>query len=162
MDNRRLASIKNAMVTEALPFWNIKTLDQMTTEEWESLCDGCGRCCLQKLEDIDTGLYFYTNVACRLLDNDTCRCKNYPQRITLVEDCLVLSPADQQHYDWLPVSCAYRRLAHGLELEWWHPLVSGDPATVHEAKISVRHRSISEDQVPQDQLEEHIVSWVDF
>lgn len=162
MDNRRLASIKNAMVTEALPFWNIKTLDQMTTEEWESLCDGCGRCCLQKLEDIDTGLYFYTNVACRLLDNETCRCKNYPQRITLVEDCLVLSPSDQQHYDWLPVSCAYRRLAHGLDLEWWHPLVSGDPATVHEAKISVRHRTISEDQVPQDQLEEHIVSWVDF
>lgn len=113
------------MVTEALPFWNTKTLEEMTTEEWESLCDGCGRCCLQKLEDIDTGLYFYTNVACRLLDDKTCRCKNYPERIALVKDCLVLSPTDRQHYDWLPVSCAYRRLAHGLDLEWWHPLVSG-------------------------------------
>ena len=150
------------MVTEALPFWNTKTLEEMTPEEWESLCDGCGRCCLQKLEDIDTGLYFYTNVACRLLDDKTCRCKNYPERIALVKDCLVLSPTDRQHYDWLPVSCAYRRLAHGLDLEWWHPLVSGTPDTVHEAKISVRNRTISEDRVPEEQLEEYIVSWIDF
>jgi uncharacterized cysteine cluster protein YcgN (CxxCxxCC family) len=150
------------MVTEALPFWNTKTLEEMTPEEWESLCDGCGRCCLQKLEDIDTGLYFYTNVACRLLDDETCRCKNYPERIALVKDCLVLSPTDRQHYDWLPVSCAYRRLAHELDLEWWHPLVSGNPDTVHEAKISVRNRTISEDRVAEEQLEEHIVSWIDF
>jgi len=162
MDNRLLTPIDITMVTEALPFWNTKTLEEMTTEEWESLCDGCGRCCLQKLEDIDTGLYFYTNVACRLLDDKTCRCKNYPERIALVKDCLVLSPTDRQHYDWLPVSCAYRRLAHGLDLEWWHPLVSGTPDTVHEAKISVRNRTISEDRVPQEQLEEYIVSWIDF
>jgi uncharacterized cysteine cluster protein YcgN (CxxCxxCC family) len=150
------------MVTEARPFWNTKTLGEMTTEEWESLCDGCGRCCLHKLEDIDTGLYFYTNIACRLLDQETCRCKEYPNRMSLVKDCLVLSPADHEHYNWLPTTCAYRRLANGMDLEWWHPLVSGDPATVHQARISVRNRTVSENEVGKEQLEDHIVSWIDF
>ena len=150
------------MVTEARPFWNTKTPEEMTTEEWESLCDGCGRCCLHKLEDIDTGLYFYTNVACHLLDQKTCRCKEYPNRMSLVKDCLVLSPADHEHYNWLPTTCAYRRLANGMDLEWWHPLVSGDPATVHQARISIRNRTVSENEVRKERLEDHIVSWIDF
>lgn len=150
------------MVTEARPFWNIKTLDEMTTEEWESLCDGCGRCCLHKLEDIETGLYFYTNVTCRLLDTETCRCMDYRNRASLVKDCLVLSSADREHYNWLPISCAYRRLANGMDLEWWHPLVSGDPDTVHQAGISVHGRTVSENEVREEQLEDHIVSWIDF
>ena len=150
------------MVTKVRPFWNTKTLDEMTPDEWESLCDGCGRCCLHKLEDIDTGLYFYTNVACHLLDNETCRCKDYPNRASLVQDCLVLSPAAREHYNWLPVSCAYRRLANGMDLEWWHPLVSGDPDTVHQARISVRNRTVSEHTIRKEQLEDHIISWIDF
>ena len=150
------------MVTEARPFWNTKTLDEMTPEEWESLCDGCGRCCLHKLEDIDTGLYFYTNVACRLLDQTTCRCDDYPNRTALVKDCLVLSPAVHEHYNWLPTTCAYRRLANGLDLEWWHPLVSGSPATVHQAGISVRNRTVSEQSVQNEELEDHIIGWIDF
>ena len=162
MDNRHGIQERSAMVTEAKPFWNTKTLDEMTSEEWESLCDGCGRCCLHKLEDIDTGLYFYTNVACRLLDNESCRCKNYPERISLVKDCLVLSQDNHKQYDWLPLSCAYRQLANGMDLEWWHPLVSGDPDTVHLAHISVRNRTVSENGVAQEQLEDHIISWIDF
>lgn len=150
------------MVTKPRPFWNTKTLEEMTTAEWESLCDGCGRCCLHKLEDIDTGLYFYTNVACRLLDGETCRCRNYPNRESLVKDCLVLSPDDHQHYNWLPATCAYRRLANGMDLEWWHPLVSGEPDTVHQARISVRSRTVSENTVRKEQLEDHIISWIDF
>jgi uncharacterized cysteine cluster protein YcgN (CxxCxxCC family) len=150
------------MVTEARPFWNTKTLEEMTPEEWESLCDGCGRCCLHKLEDIDTGMYFYTNVACRLLDQETCRCKDYPHRISLVKDCLVLSPAGREHYHWLPTTCAYRRLANGMDLEWWHPLVSGNPVTVHQAGFSVRSRTVSENDVCKEQLEDHIISWIDF
>jgi uncharacterized cysteine cluster protein YcgN (CxxCxxCC family) len=150
------------MVTEARPFWNTKKLEEMTTGEWESLCDGCGRCCLHKLEDIDTGLYFYTNIACRLLDSETCRCKDYPNREELVKDCLVLSPADREHYNWLPTTCAYRRLANGMDLEWWHPLVSGSTDTVHEARISVRSRTVNENAVRKEQLEDHIISWIDF
>jgi len=162
MDNGPEIRLREAMVTEAQPFWNTKTLKEMTTEEWESLCDGCGRCCLHKLEDIDTGLYFYTNVACRLLDQDACRCKEYPNRMSLVKDCLVLSPADHERYHWLPTTCAYRRLANGMELEWWHPLVSGNTDTVHEARISVRSRTVSENNVRKEQLEDHIISWIDF
>ena len=162
MDNGPEIRLREAMVTEARPFWNTKTLEEMTTEEWESLCDGCGRCCLHKLEDIDTGLYFYTNVACRLLDQDTCSCKEYPNRMSLVKDCLVLSPADHEHYNWLPTTCAYRRLANGMDLEWWHPLVSGNTDTVNEARISVRSRTVSEKEVSKEELEDHIVSWIDF
>ena len=162
MDNRYRISLRDAMVTEARPFWNTKTLEEMTTDEWESLCDGCGRCCLHKLEDIDTGLYFYTDVACRLLDSENCRCRDYPNRVSLVKDCLVLSAADHEHYNWLPTTCAYRRLANGIDLEWWHPLVSGDTDTVHVARISVRNRTVSENNLRKEQLEDHIISWIDF
>ena len=150
------------MVAEVRAFWNTKTLHEMLPDEWESLCDGCGRCCLHKLEDIDTGLYFYTNVACRLLNSETCCCTDYTQRRTLVKDCVLISPSDSDQYNWLPVTCAYRRLAEGKSLEWWHPLISGDPETVHEAGISVRGRTVSESTVPTEQLEDHIISWIDF
>jgi uncharacterized cysteine cluster protein YcgN (CxxCxxCC family) len=150
------------MVIEARAFWNIKPLDEMSADEWESLCDGCGRCCLHKLEDIDTGLYFYTNVACQLLDCETCRCTNYSQRRTLVKDCVLLSPTGGDQYSWLPVTCAYRRLAEGKSLEWWHPLISGDPETVHEAGISVRGRTVSENTVSTEQQEDHIIGWIEF
>ena len=150
------------MVAEVHAFWNTKTLHEMLPDEWESLCDGCGRCCLHKLEDIDTGLYFYTNVACRLLNSETCCCTDYTQRRTLVKDCVQVSPSDSDQYNWLPVTCAYRRLAEGKSLEWWHPLISGDPETVHEAGISVRGRTVNENTVPTEQLEDHIISWIDF
>ena len=150
------------MVTEAGTFWNTKSLADMTPLEWESLCDGCGRCCLHKLEDIDTELYFYTNVACRLLDSSSCRCTDYLRRMTLVLDCLQLSPHDSGQFNWLPASCAYRRLHEGKGLEWWHPLVSGDPETVAAAGISVCGRTVSEADVTLEQLEDHIINWVDF
>jgi uncharacterized cysteine cluster protein YcgN (CxxCxxCC family) len=150
------------MVAEAGAFWNTKSLAEMTTEEWESLCDGCGRCCLHKLQDEDSGLLFYTNVACRQLDRQHCRCRNYPQRLTIVPDCLALAADDQDRFGWLPSSCAYRRLANGQSLDWWHPLLSGDPDTVHQAGISVRGRTVPEDNVPREQFEDHIIHWIDF
>jgi len=150
------------MVTDNTAFWNSKSLAEMTPQEWESLCDGCGRCCLHKLEDVDSGLLFYTNVACRLLDEHHCRCTNYPERMHLVPDCLLLSADDDDQFNWLPASCAYRKLANGQSLEWWHPLISGDPGSVHQAGISVRGRVISETEVPREQLEDHVVNWIDF
>ena len=138
-------------------FWQTKTLEEMTTEEWESLCDGCGRCCLHKLRyDEDDSLGF-TNVACRLLDLETCRCSRYATRRRYVPDCVSLTPAELREIDWLPPSCAYRLVAEGKKLAWWHPLVSGDPNTVHEAGVSVRGRAISErDAGP---LDHHLVDW---
>jgi uncharacterized protein len=151
-----------AMVAEARTFWNTKTLREMTREEWESLCDGCGRCCLHKLEDIDTGVFYYTNVACRLLDTHSCHCRKYEERKRIVADCLDLSQSGEDQFDWLPASCAYRRLHHDQPLSWWHPLVSGDRETVHTAGISVRGRTVEEQQVGHDQFEEHIIDWIEF
>ena len=150
------------MVTEIRAFWNTKSLHEMTDEEWESLCDGCGRCCLHKLEDIDSGLLFYTNVACRLLDEDSCRCANYPKRKSLVSDCLMLSPYTQEQFHWLPLSCAYRRLAKGQQLEPWHPLVSGDPDSVRQAGVSVQGRTVNEEEIRSEDLEDHIITWIEF
>jgi hypothetical protein len=139
------------------PFWKTKRLEDMTSTEWESLCDGCGKCCLHKLEDEDTGEVSYTNVACRLLDLGTCRCSHYEERKRLVPDCLILTPEAVDQMDWLPETCAYRLVADGKNLAWWHPLVSGDPETVHQAGISVRGRAISERRA--GELTQHLVDW---
>ena len=139
------------------PFWKRKRLDQMSRPEWESLCDGCGRCCLIKLEDADTGDVDYTDIACRLLDLGSCRCSDYIYRKRRVPDCVVLTAAKLNDLQWMPSTCAYRLVHEGKDLAWWHPLVSGDPATVHQAGISVRNRVVPEERG--DDPEDRIVTW---
>jgi uncharacterized cysteine cluster protein YcgN (CxxCxxCC family) len=146
-------------VQDDIPFWKRKRLDEMTAAEWESLCDGCGRCCLNKLEDWDTGEIAWTDVACRLLDRESCRCSDYPNRFATVPDCLKLTPEAVGELAWLPPSCAYRLVDEGRDLAWWHPLVSGDPETVHAAGVSVRGRVVSETDVPVERFEEHLADW---
>jgi len=139
------------------PFWRRKKLPEMTQAQWESLCDGCAKCCLEKLEDVETGEISYTNVACRLLGLGSCRCTNYPERRRLVPDCVLLTQQNISTLKWMPSTCAYRLLAEGKDLPEWHPLVSGDPESVHRAGVSVRGR-ISSAQDAED-LEEHVVEW---
>ena len=144
-------------MSDPLPFWKTKTLAAMSQAEWESLCDGCGRCCLHKLRDEDTDRLAFTEVACRLLDTASCRCRNYADRKRHVPDCVQLTPRKLTEIDWLPPTCAYRLVAEGRDLAWWHPLVSGDPETVHRAGVSVRGRAISERKA--GALEDHVVRW---
>ncbi|MDF1732785.1 MAG: YcgN family cysteine cluster protein [Minwuia sp.] len=136
------------------PFWETTRLEDMTQAQWESLCDGCGKCCLYKLEDIDTGEIVFTNVACRLLDHESCRCGDYANRSIVVPDCLTLDTENVGKLRWMPSTCAYRLLYEGKPLEPWHPLVSGNPDSVHWAGISIRGRCISEDEADED-LENH-------
>jgi len=126
-----------------LPFWKTKSLEEMTTEEWESLCDGCGLCCLEKLEDKYTGTIKYTSVACEYLDMTTCRCLIYENREFINADCIQLNPDKVKQIKWLPETCAYRYIREKQDLKWWHPLVSGNPNTVHRAGISVRFKAMS-------------------
>ncbi len=142
-------------------FWKEKSLQEMTDGEWESLCDGCARCCMIKLEDEETSEVHYTAVVCDLLDLDECRCTRYPQRHELVPDCVVLTPARALDFSWLPLTCAYRTLAEGRDLAWWHPLVSGQPETVHEAGISVRDKVVPAAAVHEEQQQDMIVTWVE-
>lgn len=142
-----------------VPFWQRKTLQQMSPEEWESLCDGCGKCCLQKLEDDDNGDVYYTDIACRFLDTDACRCTVYPERITKEPNCLSLSPDMLDEVYWLPMTCAYRLLQEKRPLPEWHPLLTGDPASVHQAMASVAGKVVPFDQVPEDDWETHIIQW---
>ena len=139
------------------PFWRVKALEKMTQPEWESLCDGCGRCCLNKLEDEDTGDIHLTRLSCALLDISSCRCSDYANRKTLMPDCVQIDPAKARSLPWLPVTCAYRLVAEGKDLPWWHPLISGRPETVHEAGISVRGLARSEKGVKLESYWRYII-----
>ena len=139
-------------------FWEILPLTRLTRSEWEALCDGCGKCCLNKLEDEDTGEVALTRVACRLFDDDTCRCAQYDIRHQFVPECIVLT-ADtiDDHLYWLPQTCAYRLRHLGQPLPPWHPLVSGDPGAVHRAGVSMRHRTVPEFEIAEDDWEDHLI-----
>lgn len=140
-------------------YWQTRQLSELTHAEWESLCDGCARCCLMKLEDADTGEVHYTNVACKLLDTESCRCSDYANRKERVPECFVLSADNIGDYPYLPETCAYRRLHEGKELPPWHPLVSGGSDTVRQAGISVCGKVVSELYVHADELQDHIATW---
>jgi len=139
-------------------FWKHKPLKSLTSEEWEALCDGCGKCCLNKLEDEDTGEVALTRIACRLLDDQSCKCGQYPIRHQFIPDCIVLKPSniDENAY-WMPKTCAYRLLWSGQPLFDWHPLISGNPETVHTANISVRGMTLSEFDINEEDWEDHII-----
>jgi len=142
------------------PFWRAKSLEKMSASEWESLCDGCARCCLVKLEDEDRGDIHFTDIGCSLLDGKTCRCRDYERRSQRVPDCVRLTPAAVRSLKWLPVTCAYRLVAEGKDLPEWHPLVTGSNDSVHEARISVRGRVFaSEDDLAQERWPDRIVRW---
>jgi uncharacterized protein len=141
-------------------FWEMP-LQKLTTQEWEALCDGCGKCCLNKLEFEDTGEVAFTRVACRLLDGDTCQCTNYPNRKQYVPECVVLTPKTLPKIAyWLPQTCAYRLLHEGKPLQEWHPLLTGDPASVHDAGMSVQGWTIPEYEVDEDDWEDYIIDEV--
>ena len=140
-----------------VPFWHGRKLEDLTPAEWESLCDGCGRCCLNKLEDEDTGEIHLTRLACGLLDIGSCRCSDYPNRKAKMPDCVQIDPEKVRSLSWLPSTCAYRLVEEGRDLFWWHPLVSGSPDTVHEAGISVRGFARSETGVKLEAYWKYII-----
>ncbi|MBK0326339.1 YcgN family cysteine cluster protein [Rhodobacteraceae bacterium F11138] len=139
-------------------FWERKPLGKLSQQEWEALCDGCGKCCLNKLEDEETGDVALTRVACRLLDDSTCRCSQYDIRHQFVPECIVLTPENlSSHAYWMPSTCAYRLLYEGQPLFDWHPLISGSAQSVHDAQVSVQGWTIPEFEVPEEEWEEHII-----
>ena len=138
-------------------FWRRKALNEMTPMEWESLCDGCAKCCLEKLEDDDSGEITFTEVACRMLELESCRCREYARRLRFVPDCVSLRPGSVTRLKWIPSTCAYRLLAEGKDLPEWHPLVSGDAESVHRAGMSVRGRVVP--GALAGELEDHAVTW---
>jgi uncharacterized cysteine cluster protein YcgN (CxxCxxCC family) len=142
-------------------WYNTTPLRELRRDQWEALCDGCARCCLHKLEDVDTAEIVFTRVRCRYLDEQTCGCTDYENRSQLVPECITLTPDDVDQLDWLPATCAYRLRARDEPLPEWHPLVSGDPGSVHRAGISIRGRAISDEYVHPDGYDEHVITWVD-
>jgi hypothetical protein len=142
-------------------FWERIALPQMSAEEFEALCDGCGKCCLHKLQDEDTEEVYYTRVACELLDPVSCRCRDYHKRRQRVADCMVLGRENIEQFHWLPSSCAYRLLARGQALPPWHYLLTGDRDSIHRAGASVRGRTLAAEFVHEEGMQEHIIHWVD-
>jgi len=142
-------------VEKRRPFWETKTLGEMSAAEWESLCDGCGLCCVIRFEDEDTGEVIPTRVACKLFDAHVCRCSDYENRKKHVPDCIQLTPWNIEALEWMPKSCAYRRLHEGKSLPLWHPLITGDPESVHGAGVSVRGQTVPEQSLadPDDALD---------
>ncbi len=141
-------------------FWQTKQLTEMTTEEWESLCDNCGKCCLHKLEDEDTGDIAFTRVACRLLDLTSCRCTHYRTRTRLVPECIDLKQADFVNYHWLPSTCAYRLLSEGKPLLAWHPLLTGNHQAMRQAGMTISRYALTETAVLNHDLEDHVIDWL--
>jgi uncharacterized cysteine cluster protein YcgN (CxxCxxCC family) len=141
-------------------FWEEKTLSEMSQDEWEQLCDGCGKCCLHKLIDDETDELYFTDLACQLLDLESCQCSDYSNRMTRVTECQTFTADNVKDMYWLPGSCAYRTLAEGRKLEKWHPLVTGDNNSVHRFKRSVKGKCVSETDIPLDDWQTHIVKWV--
>jgi len=142
---------------DSSPFWKTKTLEELSREEWESLCDGCGRCCLVKLEDEDTSEVYTTRLACSLLNVQTCRCRDYANRFSKMPDCLEIDVKRARELKWLPPTCGYRLVDEGRDLPWWHPLVSGSPETVHQAGISVSAFAMSERRVKEENYWRYII-----
>ena len=142
-------------------YWRSKTLDQLSVQEWEALCDGCGKCCLLKLEDEDTGEIFSTDIGCKFLDLDTCKCSHYERRTRVVNDCVKLSPTNIHGLDWLPESCSYRVIARGEDLPDWHHLVSGSQMEIHRLGYSIRGWVISESDDCAENAIDRIIQWVD-
>ena len=146
-------------MTDKTGFWTEKPLTDLSHEEWESLCDGCGKCCLIKLEDVDSGEIHYTDVGCTLLDGKTCLCRDYANRKQIVPDCVILTPDRLEQIPWMPQSCSYRLIYEGKDLPDWHPLITSDPNSTHQAGQSVAGQIISEDDIDEDDLPTHIKDW---
>jgi uncharacterized cysteine cluster protein YcgN (CxxCxxCC family) len=146
-------------MTKNTGFWTNKPMTEFSYEEWESLCDGCGKCCLIKLEDVDSGEIHYTDVGCTLLDGKTCLCRDYANRKQIVPDCVILTPDRLEQIPWMPQSCSYRLIYEGKDLPDWHPLITSDPNSTHQAGQSVAGQIISEDDIDEDDLPTHIKDW---
>lgn len=142
-----------------MTFWTTTKLADMSQSQWESLCDGCGKCCLIRLEDEDTGDIYTTDVACKLLDGASCQCRDYANRQTFVPDCVKLTPQNMGGLSWLPKTCAYRLIGEDKPLFDWHPLISGDPQTVHSAGVSVSGKTVPEARVKAKNLIKRITKW---
>ncbi|MDH5256947.1 MAG: YcgN family cysteine cluster protein [Gammaproteobacteria bacterium] len=150
------------MTESALPFWETKKLEDMSREEWESLCDGCGRCCLHKLQNDFTEEIFYTQIVCNLLDQKTCQCTKYEERSVLVPSCVTMKPEDARNLSWMPNTCAYKLLADNKPLPSWHPLVTGSRDAMIEEEIAISEKEIfSEDDVPEDDWQDYIIEKLD-
>lgn len=161
MISKILHKLFSRRASEDAPFWVRKKLSEMTEPEWESLCDGCGKCCLKKVDHLFwPWKVHFTNIACKELDDETCRCRHYGARFDNVPACVRITlKATKEWPRWLPKSCAYWRLAHGKDLPYWHPLISGDSNSVHRAGISVRKRIVSEEKA--GNLKNHLIDWYD-
>ncbi len=148
---------KGSLQSEA--FWKTKNMAELSRDEWESLCDGCGKCCCIRLEDEDTAAIYITDVACKLFDSEQCQCSDYPNRSKKVPDCVTLTPGNVAQLHWMPQTCAYRLVANGEDLPEYHHLVSGSRQTIHDAGMSVQEAVYSESDIDPDDIPNHIVIW---